>query len=136
LQLRKFTSKWNIGVDIVDVDRFRRLDYFHSKKFYERIFTQREIKYCLSFEDPAPHFAANFAAKEAVCKALNGFYNIKLNEVEVLRDEGGAPYVTLRIGRKEIAKHSDTNKKLSTCIRISLSHSTLHAIAFAVVALE
>ena len=79
-------SEWNIGVDIVDVARFRRLDYSSSKRFYERVFTPKEIKYCLSYEDSAPHFAATFAAKEAVYKAMNKICEVKLIEIEVLRD--------------------------------------------------
>ena len=115
-------KEWNIGVDIVDVDRFRRLDYFSGKRFYERVFTSREIEHCLSFKDPASHFAANFAAKEAVYKALNKFYDVKLNEIEVLRDKAGAPYINLRLNHMHLPLE----------IKVSLSHSALHAIAFAV----
>lgn len=129
-------KKWNIGVDIEDVARFRRSDYFHNKQFYEQVFTQKEIKYCLSFEDPAPHFAANFAAKEAVYKALNRFYDIRLNEVEVLRDERGAPHINLCVSHKEETKHPNSKMKLPFYIKVSLSHSASHAIAFAVVVLK
>ena len=59
-------NEWNIGVDIVEIARFQQLDYSSNKQFYKRVFTLNEIKYCLSFSSPAPHFAANFAGKEAV----------------------------------------------------------------------
>lgn len=123
---------WNIGVDIVDVARFRRLDFLTSKRFYERVFTPREIEHCLSFDDPAPHFAANYAAKEAVYKAANKFYDAKLNEIEILRDRTGAPRVNLVFNHKAKAKHQ-TGKNPPFEIKVSLSHSALHAVAFAVV---
>lgn len=59
-----------IGVDIENIFRFRKLPYKKNRHFYEKIFTESEIKYCLSKADPYPHFAARFAAKEAVIKAL------------------------------------------------------------------
>jgi len=126
-------NEWNIGVDIVDVARFRQLDYFSGKRFHERVFTSREIEHCLSFRDPAPHFAANFAAKEAVYKAVNRFYDVKLNEIEVLRDKAGAPYVNLRLNHKEVAKCKSSEMNLPFEIKVSLSHSALYAVAFAVV---
>jgi len=126
-------NEWNIGVDIVDVARFRQLDFLSSKHFYERVFTSREIEYCLSFKDSAPHFAANFAAKEAVYKAMNRFYDCKLDEIEVLRNKTGAPYINLYINHKEVAKDRGSKINLPFEIKVSLSHSGLHAIAFAVV---
>jgi len=125
-------KEWDIGVDIVDVARFRQLDYFSRKHFYERIFTSKEIEYCLSFEEPAQHFAVTFAAKEAVYKAMNRFYNAKLNEIEVLRDIAGAPYINIRPNRK-IAKSKSGALNQPFEIRVSMSHSTSYAVAFAMV---
>jgi holo-[acyl-carrier protein] synthase len=117
-------SEWNIGVDVVEIARFERLDYSRNKQFYTRVFSPREIEYCLSFSSPAPHFAANFAGKEAVYKAVNRFCNIKLGDVEVLRDRYGAPKVNLLLSREENPKSLD--------VKVSLSHSLSHAVAFAV----
>ena len=126
-------NEWSIGVDIVDVSRFRQLDYFSSKRFYERIFTPREIKHCLSFRSSAPHFAANFAAKEAVYKALNGLFEVKLNEIEVLRHKAGAPYVNLRLNHKAVVRDESNAMHQPFEIKVSLSHSASYAVAFAVV---
>jgi holo-[acyl-carrier protein] synthase len=80
-------SEWNIGVDMVEIARFQQLKYQSNKQFYTRVFTPNEIKYCLSFSCPEPHFATNFAGKEAVYKAVNMFCDVKLNSIEILRDE-------------------------------------------------
>ena len=60
----------NIGTDVVDINRFRNKEYNRNKKFYENIFTNSEIKYCLSFKNNAEHFAGKFAIKEAVKKSI------------------------------------------------------------------
>jgi len=117
--------EWNIGVDIVEITRFEQLDYSSNKKFYRQIFTPREIKYCLSFNSPEPHFAANFAGKEAVYKAVNMFCDINLKSIEILRNENGSPIVNLHLTSAENVEPLQ--------VKISLSHSLSHAIAFAIV---
>ena len=59
-----------IGIDIVDVERFRSKNFEENKSFYNKIFTNLEIKYCRKFSDPYPHFAGKFALKEAVQKSI------------------------------------------------------------------
>lgn len=117
--------EWNIGVDIVEITRFEKLDYSSNKQFYRRIFTPREIDYCLSFNNPEPHFAANFAGKEAVYKAVNMFCDLNLKSIEILRNENGSPVVNLHLSSEENVE--------SLQVKISLSHSISHAIAFAIV---
>ena len=117
-------SEWNIGVDMVEIARFQQLNYSSNKEFYTRVFTPKEIRYCLSFSNPAPHFAANFAGKEAVYKAVNMFCDVKLNTIEILRHKSGAPEVNLHLSHKE--------KTDTVHVKVSLSHSLSHAIAFAV----
>jgi len=110
----------NIGVDIVEIDRFRRIPYPDHKRFYDRTFSPREIEYCLFFGNPAQHFAATFAGKEAVYKALNQNLDIKLHEIEIVRDESGTPQVNLKTS-------------LPIEVKVSLSHSSSLAVAFAIV---
>jgi holo-[acyl-carrier protein] synthase len=124
-------AEWNIGVDIVEVARFKWLEYATHKRFYERVFTSREIEYCLSFETPAPHFAANFAGKEAVYKALNMLCDVKLRDIEILRDGDGAPHVNLHLGHSG-AKNESQEMRLPFRVEVSLSHSSSYAVAFAV----
>ena len=58
------------GVDIVDIERFRRINERLKDRFIARVFTPGEQEFCLKRRDPVPHFAARFAAKEALFKAL------------------------------------------------------------------
>ena len=116
---------WEIGVDIVEVQRFKALKYSDNKGFYARTFTPREIEYCLSFKSPAPHFAATFAAKEAIYKAVNRHFNIRLHEIEITR-ERNIPKVLLT------PKQSNTKRgDPKATVKVSLSHSSAYAVAFA-----
>lgn len=86
----------------------------------------------MSFGDPAPHFAANFAAKEAVYKAMSSFRDVRIKNVEVLRGRNGAPRIGLflddkRKGESELCRRDKIPK-----VKVSLSHSASQAIAFAV----
>ncbi|TSC82983.1 MAG: holo-[acyl-carrier protein] synthase [Parcubacteria group bacterium Gr01-1014_19] len=110
----------SIGIDIVEVKRFRNVPYKKGSVFYSKIFSDAEIKYCLSKDDPYPHFAARFAAKEAVLKCLKStIYKIK--EVEILNDKKGVPFVRLH-GRKSL---------VVSRFLISLSHTKDQAAAIA-----
>jgi len=60
-----------IGIDIVDVNRFKDMPFETKTSFYKNIFHQNEIEYCLKFKDPYTHFAGKFAIKEAVIKSIN-----------------------------------------------------------------
>ena len=122
--LSALKSEWNIGVDMVEIARFQQLNYQSNKQFYTRVFTPNEIRYCRSFSSPEPHFAANFAGKEAVYKAVNMFCDVKLNSIEILRDDDGSPVVNLHLSSEENAE--------PLTVKVSLSHSLSHAIAFAV----
>jgi len=114
---------WDIGVDVVEIDRFRRVPYPDHKRFYYRVFTPREIEYCSLFANSAQHFAATFAGKEAVYKALNRHLEINLREIEIQRDEKGIPQVNLK-----------NNPPVE--VKVSLSHSLSHAVAFALVSFQ
>ncbi|MFW9963591.1 MAG: holo-ACP synthase [Candidatus Sifarchaeia archaeon] len=107
----------SIGTDIVEIDRFRNLE--DASSFYHRVFSERELAYCLGFSDPSPHFASTFAGKEAVFKATSSNCRATLRNIEILREQDGAPYVEL---------HQACNHD----IYVSLSHSSSHAVAVAI----
>ncbi len=113
-----------IGVDIVEISRFD--DLVNNQKFLEKNFTNKEINYCRDQFKPVGDFAARFAGKEAVRKALTPFYekNVKFNKIEILNKESGNPYV-------KILDEDIENLKLE--IKISLSHSKQFAIGMAMV---
>lgn len=88
-----------LGVDLVEVDRFRKvLD--RTPRLAGRLFTESERRYCDSARHSsqrAQRFAVRFAAKEAAMKALGvGIGGIGWRDVEVVRAEGGAPSLRAR----------------------------------------
>lgn len=84
-----------IGVDLVEVDRMRRT-LARTPTLVERLFTDAERAYCERRRDPTERFAARFAAKEAVMKALGvGLGAVGWHEVEVVRAESGRPSLAL-----------------------------------------
>ena len=70
----------NVGIDIINVERFEKKHYDENKMFYKKIFNESEIKYCLKFKHPFSHFAGKFAVKEATKKSLN--HNIPMKNIE------------------------------------------------------
>ena len=110
---------FNIGIDIEDVKRFSNMPYEQKKSFYKKIFSDNEIKYCISKPNPYPHFAARFCAKEATIKA---FDNKKLNmpeiEVEIKKSK---PFLKLPFSHNA---------------SISLSHTEKFATAFVLFPVE
>ncbi len=105
-----------VGVDIVDVKRIEKL--IKSKKFLEKIFTAKEIKYCLSKKNFSQHFAVRFAAKESVWKACEK-KSISHKDIEIRNSADGRPTVYI----KNIAADN---------FLISLSHVKEYAVAFCV----
>ena len=109
-----------IGVDMVEVKRFRALKRGAGERFLTNTFSDRERNYCLSFKDSAPHFAGTFAAKEAVQKALNED-SPGLSELEIRRDKSGQPQVWMRGKRARSVHVSITHIKTLACaVAVSL----------------
>jgi holo-[acyl-carrier protein] synthase len=78
------------------VERFRKF-LAPDNAVLLRLFTAEEREYCLQKRDPAPHFAARFAAKEAFLKALGtGLRDgLSWHQIVVVRDELGCPFLHL-----------------------------------------
>ena len=68
--MKTLIEKDGIGIDIIDVERFRKKTFKRNIKFYQRIFLESETKYCLKFKSPYEHFAGKFALKESVIKSI------------------------------------------------------------------
>ena len=84
-----------IGVDAVDVVRFRRV-IARRPGIVDRVFTETERAYAQRSRDPGPRLAVRFAAKEAVLKALGvGVGAAGFRDVEVVRADNGEPSVSL-----------------------------------------
>ena len=115
-----------VGVDCEEVSRFRRLPFKKRDRFYRRIFTASEIKYCSSFRDPYPRFAARFAAKEAAIKALNSFAEPSYSDIEIQRDRHGKPTIRLKGDKLKPVR------KRRFYITLSITHTKRFAVAFVI----
>jgi holo-[acyl-carrier protein] synthase len=121
-----------LGVDLVEIARVRRLIESRGDRAMTRLFTDAERAYAGYRVDPARHFAARIAAKEAAFKALAGnelARAIGWRELEVLARADGGPLLRLH-GR---AEHRAAELRV-TRILVTISHTD--AVAVAVVVLE
>ncbi|MCB1211322.1 MAG: holo-ACP synthase [Verrucomicrobiales bacterium] len=110
-----------LGIDLVEVERIRALLERHGDRFKQRTFTAGEVAYCDACADPAIHYAARFAAKEAGAKALGtGFAEgVSWMDIEVTRAENGCPSLVFHNGAKTRA----TALGVKRCL-LSLTHTT------------
>lgn len=117
---------YGLGTDIIEIKRiFKAIDR-HGNRFIEHLFTESEIHYCKKYQDPIPHFAGRFAAKEAILKALGtGLKSpISWHDIEIKNDANGKPQIYL----------SEKLKKLfpKLAIYLSISHCETYATATAI----
>ncbi len=116
-----------VGVDAVDLDRFRRV-LTRRPRLAHRLFTPEELAYARRSGDPVPRLATRFAAKEATMKALGvGLGAVTFAEVEVVRDGLGPPQLALRGAAAARAHRSGV-----TGWRLSLTHTDRVAMAMVV----
>ena len=116
----------SLGIDLVEVPRILAMLEKSGDRFKERVFTPGEILYCDSCAMPAMHYAARFAAKEAVTKAFGtGLADgVIWRDIEVRRDEKGLPSIVLHGGAFKKAAELGIRE-----MRVSLSHTAQMAIA-------
>ena len=120
------------GTDIIEISRIKNaMEDETGKAFLQRVFTEKEIEYCESKKmQKYQHYAARFAGKEAVFKAistvLNNKYDIEWKQMEILNKEDGKPFVNIL---HEVANKIDN-------IDISLSHCKEYASANVVLLLQ
>jgi holo-[acyl-carrier protein] synthase len=116
-----------IGIDTVEVHRFRLVSA-RTPGVLNRLFTDAERAYAERRRDPTERFAARFAAKEAVMKALGvGVGACKWRDIEVVRAPSGQPSVVLTGGAAALAE-----RRSVTGWRLSLTHTATVAEAVAV----
>ena len=114
------------GVDLVEIDRFRKVIERLKDRFLLRVFTTIEQQFCNEHRDPVPHFAVRFAAKEALFKALGTGWakGVTWLDVEVRRERQDAPTMVLRGEAQRLSASMGASK-----VHLSLSHSDQWAIA-------
>jgi len=116
-----------VGVDLCDVERMRRT-LERTPTFGGRVFTDDERAYCERRRHPAERYAARFAAKEAVLKAMGvGVGSCPLRSIEVVNASTGAPSVRLHGEAAELARERGI-----TAWHLSMTHTSSLAQATAV----
>lgn len=82
-----------VGIDIIEIDRVRKVYEKHGERFLARVFTQNEVQQC---RGKITRLAGRFAAKEAISKALGtGMRGVKWREMEIVQLRSGRPSVRL-----------------------------------------
>lgn len=119
----------NIGNDIIETKRIEHLCKKYNERFKNRIFTINEIEYCEGKGvNKYQSYAARFAAKEAIFKAISNIlsnkYKIEWKDIEIINDKNGKPYVNIN------------NIECAYSVEISMSHVKEYAIATALAIIE
>jgi len=117
----------NVGIDIVEIERIKKLYERFGDRFLNRVFTENELNYCFSRKNKFHSLAGRFAVKEAVLKALeigmtSGF---SFKDIEIINVNKGKPVVKLYGKLKELLGERK--------IEISISHSDNYAIGICVI---
>lgn len=122
-----------IGTEIVECLRVGRMIEQHGELFLKRIYTEREIRFCQSRKRSTEHFAARWAAKEAILKALGKPWRrgIEWTDLEIMQQPGKSPEVLLCGATKEIAR----SMRISN-ILVSMAHCRAYATAYALAVRE
>lgn len=116
-----------IGVDIIEIARIRRSIESLGNRFLDKVFTPGEITYCNAKANRFQHYAARFAAKEALSKALSTGWagEFRWKDVEVINEPSGQPRFTL---------HGSLRDRLAGAgIMLTMSHSESHVVAMVLV---
>ena len=121
-------SIYGIGTDIVSIKRIK--SSLTKKNFINRIFDKQEVLKCKRVISQYNCYAKRFAAKEAFSKAIGtGISNgINFNEITVLNNSSGKPYINLKGETKKQIKRIFKRKKIK--ISLSLSDERDYAVAF------
>lgn len=116
-----------VGIDLIDVARMATILDKWGEKFLVKLFTRSEIAFCQDKANAAECFAARFAAKEALAKALgHGFCkHFRWTDVEVRRDNSGKPAFAISGVTQELVR----NKR----VLLSMTHIQSYAAAIATV---
>jgi holo-[acyl-carrier protein] synthase len=116
-----------IGIDAVDIERFRR-SLERTPSMHRRLFTDHELAYVAPKADPVPSLAARFASREAVMKAMGlGLGSFGFHEVWVDRRESGEPHLNVTGRAAELAAERGIAKW-----HLSITHTDQVAIAYVV----
>ena len=124
---------YGVGTDIIRVKRLNKS--LKKKLFLSRIFSEKEITKCKRTKRNSNCFAKRFAAKEAFSKALGTGISkgINFNEIIVLNEKSGKPYIKLINKTKKIVERK-LRKKIYK-ISLSIADEKDYAVAFVTISI-
>ena len=117
-----------LGCDIIEVERIRNVLAKHGDRFLKRIFTEEEQAYCNSLKYPHKHYAARWAAKEAVSKCFTTGIGEHLDWTSISVYHGSRKEPLVRLDAKASALLQEVG---ATHVWLTLSHIDTHAMAVA-----
>jgi len=106
-----------VGLDLCLISRMERALSRSAGRFAARVFTDGERSYCDSRSSPGQHYAARFAAKEALLKALSVPDGLRWHELEVVQSPNGGPAITLHGAARQAAERLGIAR-----LHVSLTH--------------
>ena len=107
---------------MVEISRIEKS--MKKPSFLKFVFSEEEIFYFKKNKFPCQSIAAAFCAKEAFSKAMGtGLRGFKLKEIQLLHDDLGAPYISLKGNAKKLFSGKIAN------ISVSLTHTKNYASA-------
>ncbi len=120
---------FGLGTDIVEIVRIGEMIERHGELFLQRVYTEKEIRYCQRHKEALQHYAGRWAAKEAVMKTLGtGFTKgIGWKDIEVVNNKAGQPIIELSGGAGQFASLAGIDQVL-----ITISHCRAYATATAI----
>ncbi len=124
---------FGVGTDIIQVDRLKKS--LKKKIFLSKIFSEEEILKCKRKKKNENCFAKRFAAKEAFSKALGTGISkgINFNEIIVLNEKSGKPYIRLVDKTKKIVERKLKKKRYN--ISLSIADEKDYAVAFVTISI-
>ena len=124
---------FGVGTDIIRVNRLKKS--LKKKLFLSRVFNNEEISKCKRTKKNSNCFAKRFAAKEAFSKALGTGISkgINFNEIVVLNEKSGKPYIKLINKTKKIVERK--LKKKVYKISLSIADEKDYAVAFVTISI-
>jgi holo-[acyl-carrier protein] synthase len=117
-----------LGCDIIETERIRNVLRKHGDRFLKRVFTEEEQAYCNSLKYPHKHYAARWAAKEAVAKAFTTGIGEHLEWTSVSVYHGSRKEPLVHLDAKGTALLAQVG---ATHVWLTLSHIDSHAMAVA-----
>jgi len=117
-----------LGCDLIEVERIHSVLKRHGDRFLKRIFTEEEQAYCNSLKYPHKHYAARWAAKEAISKCFTTGIGEHLDWTSMSVYHGSRKEPLVRLDAKGAALLAEVG---ATNVWLTLSHIDSHAMAVA-----